>query len=95
MNARATTAAGRPDARAARTTTILDGIWSARLLWHRGGPEHPTPAPDVLARLAAGVDAAVPGHIHDVLGHENVIPDPFVDDNERSMGWVGRTNWRY
>ncbi|MEV0901837.1 glycoside hydrolase family 2 protein [Actinoplanes sp. NPDC049802] len=44
-----------------------------------------------------GVDlpATVPGCVHsDLLGHGR-IPDPFRDDNEHAVAWVGRADWTY
>src|SRR5512138_2165783 len=39
--------------------------------------------------------ATVPGGIHTDLMAAGVIPDPFVSDNERSVQWVARADWRY
>ena len=39
--------------------------------------------------------ATVPGCVHtDLLGHGR-IPDPFRDDNELAVAWVGRADWTY
>jgi len=39
--------------------------------------------------------AKVPGTVHTDLLENNVIPDPFVRDNERSIQWIGERNWIY
>jgi len=39
--------------------------------------------------------ATVPGTVHTDLLDLNVIPDPFVRDNERSLQWIGERNWIY
>ncbi len=47
---------------------------------------------------ADGVDplpAAVPGCVHVDLLNGGIIPDPFFDDNEKAVAWIGRTDWRY
>jgi beta-mannosidase len=56
-------------------------------------------AGDVPARLEGldqrGIAATVPGSVHLDLLAAGVIPDPYVDDNERAVAWVGRVDWRY
>ncbi|MEV4351648.1 glycoside hydrolase family 2 TIM barrel-domain containing protein [Actinoplanes sp. NPDC049596] len=47
---------------------------------------------------ADGVDplpATVPGCVHVDLLNDGRIPDPFLDDNEKAVAWVGRTDWQY
>jgi beta-mannosidase len=39
--------------------------------------------------------AEVPGCVHTDLMKNNVIPDPFVGINERSLQWIGEKNWIY
>jgi beta-mannosidase len=39
--------------------------------------------------------ATVPGCVHTDLLAAGEIPDPFYRDNERSVQWVGRTDWVY
>ncbi len=39
--------------------------------------------------------AAVPGCIHLDLLRAGVIADPYLDENERDVQWIGRTDWRY
>src|SRR3954468_72071 len=39
--------------------------------------------------------AVVPGCVHTDLLAAGVIPDPFLDDNEVRLHWIGRTVWVY
>ncbi|MFI7145396.1 glycoside hydrolase family 2 protein [Nonomuraea sp. NPDC050022] len=39
--------------------------------------------------------ATVPGCVHTDLLAAGLIPDPYLDDNETRLAWVGRTEWRY
>jgi beta-mannosidase len=39
--------------------------------------------------------APVPGDVHTALRAAGAIPDPVVDDNERVVSWIGRTDWEY
>ncbi|MFG1923172.1 glycoside hydrolase family 2 protein [Cryptosporangium sp. NPDC048952] len=39
--------------------------------------------------------ATVPGCVHTDLLDAGLIPDPFLDDNETAVAWVGRTDWTY
>ena len=39
--------------------------------------------------------AAVPGSVHLDLMTAGVIPDPYLDENELAVGWIGRVDWRY
>lgn len=41
------------------------------------------------------IAATVPGCVHTDLLAERLIPDPYLDDNERLLQWIGRTDWRY
>ncbi|MFD1939749.1 glycoside hydrolase family 2 protein [Nonomuraea mangrovi] len=61
----------------------LDTGWTVR-------PDSPSPLPDgtVLA-------ARVPGCVHTDLLAAGLVPDPFLDDNESKLAWVGRTDWLY
>ncbi|HLU45349.1 MAG TPA: hypothetical protein VKZ67_10070 [Natronosporangium sp.] len=51
------------------------------------------PAPADLA--GQPVPATVPGCVHTDLLAAGLIPDPYLDDNEVRVGWIGRTDWRY
>ncbi len=39
--------------------------------------------------------AEVPGCVHTDLMRNNIVPDPFIGVNERSMQWIGEKNWIY
>ncbi len=41
------------------------------------------------------VPATVPGCVHTDLLAAGLIPDPYLDDNEGRVSWIGRTDWRY
>ncbi|GAB3644665.1 glycoside hydrolase family 2 protein [Glycomyces tarimensis] len=42
-----------------------------------------------------GLEAAVPGCVHTDLMTAGLIGDPFLDDAERELSWIGRTDWTY
>ena len=67
------------------TRTDIRSDWTVRAV---GGavPEH-------LAGVA--VPATVPGSVHLDLLAAGVIPDPYLDENEAALAWIGRTDWRY
>lgn len=44
---------------------------------------------------AADLVATVPGEVHADLLAAGLIPDPFDDDNEAALAWIGRTDWAY
>lgn len=41
------------------------------------------------------VPATVPGCVHTDLLAAGLIPDPYLDDNENRLTWIGRTDWVY
>jgi beta-mannosidase len=41
------------------------------------------------------VPATVPGCVHLDLLAAGLIPDPYLDENERLVAWIGRVDWRY
>lgn len=45
--------------------------------------------------LPAAISASVPGSIHTDLMAAGLIPDPFLDDNERTLAWIGYCGWSY
>jgi beta-mannosidase len=52
--------------------------------------------PDIPADVvAATVPASVPGCVHTDLLTAGLIPDPYLDQNEHELRWIGRTDWRY
>jgi beta-mannosidase len=73
----------RPDA--AVPTTRLLSDWSVTAL--------DGPAPQAVQRLT--VPATVPGSVHTDLLAAELIPDPYLDGNEKLLSWIGLTDWRY
>ncbi|WP_405112884.1 glycoside hydrolase family 2 protein [Micromonospora sp. NBC_01405] len=53
------------------------------------GPQAP---PEIIDRA---VPATVPGCVHTDLLAAGLIPDPYLDDNETALAWIGRTDWVY
>ena len=51
------------------------------------------PAPDAIA--TAAIPAAVPGVVHLDLMRAGLIPDPYLDDNESALAWIGLVDWTY
>ncbi|SEQ80902.1 beta-mannosidase [Microlunatus flavus] len=45
--------------------------------------------------LAARVPATVPGVVHTDLLDAGLVPDPYLDENEAVIAWIGETDWRY
>ncbi|MBG6215207.1 beta-mannosidase [Cryobacterium sp. CAN_C3] len=43
----------------------------------------------------AVIPAIVPGSVHTDLLAAGLIADPYLDDNEHLLAWIGLTNWRY
>ncbi|SNY12497.1 glycoside hydrolase family 2 protein [Paractinoplanes atraurantiacus] len=41
------------------------------------------------------VPAAVPGCVHTDLLTAGRIDDPYLDENEKKLAWIGRTDWTY
>jgi len=67
------------------TVNLHDG-WTLR---PAGGP-----VPDEI--VAAGpIPATVPGSVHTDLLAAGLIPDPYLDDNERRLAWIGLADWCY
>jgi beta-mannosidase len=65
------------------TYLALDRAWTLRPI---GGEPNVGPDP---------VPATVPGCVHTDLLATGLIPDPYLDDNELRLGWIGRTDWAY
>jgi len=54
------------------------------------------PNPEVPEAVAtARVPATVPGCVHTDLLAAGLIPDPYLDEYESALGWIGRTDWCY
>jgi beta-mannosidase len=64
---------------------------------HDGWTVTPAGGTAVVPPEVAGacVPATVPGCVHTDLLAAGLIPDPYVDDNETAVAWIGRTDWRY
>ncbi|MDH6465227.1 beta-mannosidase [Micromonospora sp. A200] len=63
---------------------------------HEGWTLRAVPGPQVPDGIAGrAVPATVPGCVHTDLMAAGLIPDPFVDDNETTLAWIGRTDWVY
>ena len=45
--------------------------------------------------LPKRIPATVPGSIHTDLMAQGLIADPFLDDNERLLSWIGYCDWDY
>ncbi|MGW2477713.1 glycoside hydrolase family 2 protein [Streptomyces sp. NPDC001665] len=74
-----------------KVSTPLTSGWTLSLNPTRHVPDE---APDTL-REAARLPATVPGCVHTDLLDAGLIPDPFVDLNEKEVAWVGRADWSY
>ncbi len=60
-------------------------------LTHAGGD-----VPDGFAAiLGTEIPATVPGVVHTDLLAAGLIPDPYVDDNESELSWIGSSAWTY
>jgi beta-mannosidase len=51
------------------------------------------PVPESIA--GTKVPAAVPGSLHTDLLAAGLIPDPYLDANERLVAWIGAADWQY
>ncbi|MEU5828603.1 glycoside hydrolase family 2 protein [Micromonospora tulbaghiae] len=69
---------------------------SRRTLLHEGWTLRAEPGPAVPPEIAGtAVPATVPGCVHTDLLAAGLIPDPYLDDNENRLTWIGRTGWVY
>jgi len=69
--------------------SLHDG-WSLRIApdgFQEGVPLH--------VREAMPIPATVPGTVHTDLLGAGLIPDPYVDQNELTLDWIGKTTWVY
>ncbi|SBT68329.1 beta-mannosidase [Micromonospora sediminicola] len=65
-------------------------------LLHEGWTLRALPGPQVPSEIAGvEVPATVPGCVHTDLLAAGLIPDPYLDDNENRLTWIGRTDWVY
>ncbi|GAB4084787.1 glycoside hydrolase family 2 protein [Myceligenerans cantabricum] len=75
-----------------RHTQELHSGWTVRCV---GGPVPAQLLTQALAPDGPGVPATVPGTVHTDLMAAGLIPDPYLDDNERQLAWIGRCDWEY
>ncbi|MDM4762051.1 glycoside hydrolase family 2 TIM barrel-domain containing protein [Galbitalea sp. SE-J8] len=66
---------------------LTDG-WTARLT-------EGDPPPPIARTLHDGFPAAVPGVVHLDLLRAGLIEDPYVDDAESRLHWIGDADWEY
>ena len=45
--------------------------------------------------LPRAVRGSVPGCVHTDLLAAGLIDDPFLDDNELALAWIGHSTWEY
>ena len=68
-----------------RVRRLLDQGWTVRAV---AGP--------VPAELdGVVVPAGVPGSVHTDLLAAGLVPDPYLDENEALLAWIGDVDWRY
>ncbi|GAB3214122.1 glycoside hydrolase family 2 protein [Marinactinospora endophytica] len=58
-------------------------------------PAHPPEELAAAVTAPGGVPATVPGCVHTDLLAASLIDDPYLDDNETRLGWIGRSDWCY
>lgn len=62
---------------------------------HEGWSVRATRGPVPAELVAAVVPAVVPGLVHTDLLAAGLIPDPYLDQNEKKVTWIGETDWEY
>ncbi len=63
---------------------------------HHGWTLRPVAGPAPAHITAAGpIPATVPGTVHTDLLAAGLVPDPYLDDNERLLSWIGLCDWAY
>jgi len=85
----------------ARETTVADDSHGGQPTHHQSRPLDTGwtvraaggPVPDALRD--AVVPAEVPGVVHLDLLRAGLIPDPYLDDNEALLAWIGLVDWTY
>ncbi|MBS1673689.1 MAG: glycoside hydrolase family 2 protein [Actinobacteria bacterium] len=63
--------------------------------WRLRAADGPVPEPLRAALQEGSVDATVPGCVHTDLLSAGLIPDPYLDDNEALLAWIGLVDWTY
>ncbi|WP_425566111.1 glycosyl hydrolase 2 galactose-binding domain-containing protein, partial [Polymorphospora rubra] len=77
-------------ANVANLRPLHDG-WTLRAVPGTGEPG--SGVPDGIAGVV--LPATVPGCVHTDLLAAGRIPDPYLDDNETRLAWIGHTDWVY
>jgi beta-mannosidase len=75
------------------TRTLAATITSRPL--HDGWSLRATRGPVPAELLAEVVPATVPGLVHTDLLAAGLIPDPYLDQNEKKVTWIGESDWEY
>src|SRR5256885_6759013 len=75
---------GMPLQLTANSARLLDAQWEFRAL---GNPAN--------TEVKEWHAAQVPGVVHTDLLRNKLIPDPFYQDNESRLQWIGLTDWEY
>ena len=77
------------------TTTDLDRRVQNQRRLHDGWQVQAVsgPVPENVRGLS--IAATVPGSVHTDLMAAGLIVDPYLDDNERLVAWIGACDWRY
>src|SRR5690349_1470297 len=68
--------------------------WRLRLADDPAGAAASAAVPDHV-RAALPIPATVPGTVHTDLLAAGLIPDPYLDENELTLDWIGRVPWLY
>ena len=68
------------------TTRAITQGWTVGL---EPRADHPAPA------LPESIPAQVPGCVHTDLLAADLIPDPYLDENELTLDWIGHQRWSY
>lgn len=63
--------------------------------WSLSAAGGPVPEHLTAALVAGSVPATVPGCVHTDLLAAGLIPDPYLDNNEALLAWIGQVDWTY
>lgn len=74
--------------------TLPAGLDATRSL-HEGWTVRAAGGPVPAAVSGRSVPATVPGCVHTDLLAAGLIPDPYLDDHEHLVAWIGRCDWEY
>jgi len=76
------------------STSAIHRARGERLL-HDGWQVKAVSGPAAANVEGRAITASVPGSVHTDLMAAGLIVDPYLDDNERLLAWVGACDWRY